>query len=142
MQVHKSGGEVRVFSRRLNDVTVAVPEVVEAVAALPARELILDGEVIALRADGTPHPFQVTMRRFGRKLDVDGLRGELPLSPFFFDLPVARRREPARRRRSASAPPPSPRCCRRRCAFERLVTADPPPPRSSFARRWRAATRA
>ncbi|HXT52030.1 MAG TPA: ATP-dependent DNA ligase [Thermoanaerobaculia bacterium] len=85
VQVHKSGSEVRVFSRRLNDVTVAVPEVVEAVSALPARELILDGEVIALRGDGTPHPFQVTMRRFGRKLDVDGLRGELPLSPFFFD---------------------------------------------------------
>ena len=86
VQVHKNGGEVRVFSRRLNEVTVAVPEVVEAVSALPARELILDGEVIALRPDGTPHPFQVTMRRFGRKLDVDGLRGELPLSPFFFDL--------------------------------------------------------
>jgi len=85
VQMHKAGSEVRVFSRRLNDVTVAVPEVVEAVAALPARELILDGEVIALRPDGTPHPFQVTMRRFGRKLDVDGLRGELPLSPFFFD---------------------------------------------------------
>ena len=85
VQVHKGGDEVRVFSRRLNEVTVAVPEVVEAVRALPARELILDGEVIALRADGTPHPFQVTMRRFGRKLDVDALRGELPLSPFFFD---------------------------------------------------------
>jgi DNA ligase-1 len=76
---------VRVFSRRLNEVTPAVPEVVEAALALPARELILDGEVIALRADGTPHPFQVTMRRFGRKLDVGGLRGELPLTPFFFD---------------------------------------------------------
>ncbi|HEV8631510.1 MAG TPA: ATP-dependent DNA ligase [Thermoanaerobaculia bacterium] len=85
VQVHKGDGEVRVYSRRLNEVTVAVPEVVEAVRALPARELILDGEVIALRADGTPHPFQVTMRRFGRKLEVEALRGELPLSPFFFD---------------------------------------------------------
>jgi DNA ligase-1 len=48
-------------------------------------DLILDGEVIALRSDGRPHPFQTTMRRFGRKLDDEALRGELPLSVFFFD---------------------------------------------------------
>ena len=65
IQVHKAGEQVAVYSRRLNDVTAAVPELVEAVRALPARELILDGEVIALRADGTPHPFQTTMSRFG-----------------------------------------------------------------------------
>src|SRR6185295_15656911 len=47
--------------------------------------LILDGEAIALRADRRPHPFQVTMRRFGRKLDDEALRRELPLSVFFFD---------------------------------------------------------
>jgi DNA ligase-1 len=86
VQVHRSGDDVRVFSRRLNEVTAAVPEVVEAARALPGREAILDGEVIALRADGSPHPFQVTMRRFGRRLDVETLRRELPLSPFFFDL--------------------------------------------------------
>jgi DNA ligase-1 len=86
IQVHKADQEVRVFSRLGNDVTVAVPEVVEAVRALPARRLLLDGEAIALRPDGAPHPFQVTMRRFGRKLDVARLRGELPLTPFFFDL--------------------------------------------------------
>jgi DNA ligase-1 len=86
IQVHKAADEVRVFSRHLREVTPAVPEVVAVVRTLPARELILDGEVIALRDDGTPHPFQTTMRRFGRKLDVDRLRGELPLSPFFFDL--------------------------------------------------------
>ena len=85
VQVHKSGDEVRVFTRRLNDVTAAVPEVVEAVRALPARELILDGEVLAVRSDGRPQPFQVTMRRFGRKLDVTEMRRRLPLAPFFFD---------------------------------------------------------
>jgi DNA ligase 1 len=85
VQVHKAGGDVRVFTRSLNDVTAAVPEVVEAVHSLPARELILDGETIALAANGAPQPFQVTMRRFGRKLDVDRLRGELPLAVFFFD---------------------------------------------------------
>ena len=84
IQVHKAGNEVRVFTRNLNDVTVRVPEVVSALQGIGA-DLILDGEVIALRADGRPHPFQVTMRRFGRKLDIDALRGELPLSVFFFD---------------------------------------------------------
>jgi DNA ligase-1 len=86
VQAHKSGDEVRVYSRLLNDVTLAVPEVVEAAARLPWRDAILDGEAIALGADHRPLPFQMTMRRFGRKLDVAGLRGELPLSPFFFDV--------------------------------------------------------
>ena len=66
IQVHKRGDEVRVFSRQLNDVTVAVPEVVAAARRLALREAILDGEAIALRPDGRPLPFQVTMRRFGR----------------------------------------------------------------------------
>ena len=85
VQVHKSGDEIRVFTRNLNDVTARVAEVVEAVKGAKADSLILDGEAIALREDGRPHPFQVTMRRFSRKLDVDAVRGELPLSVFFFD---------------------------------------------------------
>jgi DNA ligase-1 len=85
VQVHKDGGVVRVFSRALRDVTPAVPEVVEAVRRMPASSLVLDGEAIALRGDGAPEPFQVTMRRFGRKLDVAGLREGVPLSVLFFD---------------------------------------------------------
>jgi DNA ligase-1 len=85
IQVHKAGGDVRVFSRNLREVTAAVPEVVEIARALPAREIILDGEAIALRPDGRPQPFQITMRRFGRKLDVATLRQELPITPAFFD---------------------------------------------------------
>ena len=85
VQVHKSGNEVRVFTRSLNEVSTAVPEIVDAVRALPARELILDGETIAVAPGGGPLPFQVTMRRFGRKLDVEQLRAELPLAVFFFD---------------------------------------------------------
>jgi DNA ligase-1 len=105
IQVHKNGDQVAVYSRRLNDVTAAVPELVEVVRELPARELILDGEVIALRPDGTPHPFQITMSRFGRRLDIDRIRKEFPLTPFFFDLlyldggPLVD--EPARRRLTA-----------------------------------------
>src|SRR6478752_5345737 len=85
VQVHKAGGEVRIYTRALKDVTASAPEIVEALQALPAEELILDGEAIALAADGAPLPFQVTMRRFGRKLDVERMRAELPLAVYFFD---------------------------------------------------------
>jgi DNA ligase-1 len=86
IQVHRRDDRVAVFTRNLNDVTARVPEIVQAVQALPARELILDGEAIAVDPNGRPRPFQVTMRRFGRRLDVDELRAELPVSAFFFDL--------------------------------------------------------
>ncbi len=86
IQVHKQGDEVRVFSRLMNDVTVAVPEVVDAARKIEVKEVILDGEAIALTTDNRPLPFQTTMRRFGRKLDVETLQGELPLVPFFFDV--------------------------------------------------------
>lgn len=85
VQIHKQGDEVRIYTRTLNDVTAALPETVELARQIEAREIILDGEVIALRADGTPWPFQETMRRFGRKLDVASLQAELPLSTFIFD---------------------------------------------------------
>jgi DNA ligase-1 len=86
IQVHRLDDRVAVYTRNLNDVTARVPEVVEAVRALEARELILDGEVIALLPGGRPRSFQDTMRRFGRRLDIDLLRAELPLTAFFFDL--------------------------------------------------------
>lgn len=85
VQAHKRGEDVRLFTRRLNDVTPAVPEIVERVRALAAEEIILDGETLALRSDGSPQPFQITMRRFGRRLDVAAMREELPLTTFFFD---------------------------------------------------------
>ena len=85
IQVHKSGDEVRVYSRALREVTAVVPEVVALVQRCPVREAILDGEVIALQRDGTPFPFQETMRRFGRRSDAEELRDAMPLTPFFFD---------------------------------------------------------
>ena len=88
IQAHKVGDEVRVFSRNLRDVTIAVPEVVTVVRAMPARELVLDGEAIVLRADGTPQPFQITMRRFGRKLDVDRLKETLPITPISLGVSI------------------------------------------------------
>jgi DNA ligase-1 len=124
VQVHRDGDEVRVFSRALRDVTPAVPEVVEAVRALPARRLVLDGEALALRADGAPEPFQETMRRFGRRLDVDALRRELPLSVLFFDALHAEGEDlvakGARDRHAALAA-----AVPERLRVPRIVTADP-----------------
>src|SRR5262249_931030 len=71
--------------RTLNDVTAAVPEVVAAARTAASSAMILDGEAIALRTDGRPHPFQATMRRLGRKADDASLRDTLPVSVFFFD---------------------------------------------------------
>ena len=85
VQVHRSGDDVRVYTRSLNDVTGSVPEIVEVVRALPVREVVLDGEALAFRPNGIPHPFQVTMRRFGRRIDVAAQREALPLHVFFFD---------------------------------------------------------
>lgn len=86
VQVHRSGDDVRVYTRSLTDETDALPEVVEAVLALPVREIVLDGEAIALRPEGAPRPFQETMRRFGRKRDLAEARAAVPLSAFFFDV--------------------------------------------------------
>jgi DNA ligase-1 len=85
IQVHKLSDDVRIYTRSLNEVTAALPEIVDTVRALPARTLVLDGEAIAFDAAERPHPFQITMRRFGRKLKVESLRTELPIRAFFFD---------------------------------------------------------
>lgn len=86
VQIHRSGDEVTVYTRSLDDVTARLPEVVEATLALPVRELIADGEAIALRPDNSPQRFQVTASRFGRSVDVAKARAAQPLSVFFFDI--------------------------------------------------------
>jgi DNA ligase-1 len=86
VQVHKQGDDVRVFTRHLKDITRTLPDVVERVRGLPAESLILDGEALALKGDGSPEPFQTTRRRCGRKLELERMRESLPLTPFFFDV--------------------------------------------------------
>jgi DNA ligase 1 len=86
VQIHRAGDEVTVYTRSLDDVTARLPEVVEATLALPASELIADGEAIALRPDNRPQPFQVTGSRFGRSVDIAAARAAQPLSVFFFDI--------------------------------------------------------
>jgi DNA ligase-1 len=99
VQVHRDGDDVAIFTRTLDDVTARLPEVVAVARALPARALVLDGEAIALRADGRPEPFQVTASRFGTRS-----ARAVPLATLFFDVlhadgadlldaPLARRSE-------------------------------------------------
>jgi DNA ligase-1 len=82
IQAHLSDGTVRLFTRTLDDITARLPEVVAALGALPVRTAVLDGELIALREDGRPLPFQDTAARTA-SLDDGG--PSVPLSVFLFD---------------------------------------------------------
>jgi DNA ligase-1 len=86
VQIHRAGDTVRIYTRSLDDVTARLPEVVDAILALPVTALIADAEAIALRPDGRPHRFQVTASRFGRSVDIAAARTAQPLSVFVFDL--------------------------------------------------------
>ncbi len=79
VQVHRDGDEVTVLTRSLDDVTARLPEVVAAARALPAERVVLDGEALAVDADGRPRPFQETASRAAS-------RSGIPLTAWFFDL--------------------------------------------------------
>jgi DNA ligase-1 len=78
IQAHLDHGGVRLFTRTLDEITGRLPEVVATLAKLPVRTAVLDGELIALRADGRPLPFQDTASR-------TATQGGVPLSVFLFD---------------------------------------------------------
>jgi DNA ligase-1 len=87
IQIHKSGDVIRIFSRRLTDVTNSLPEVVQLVRnEVGVLEAILEGEVIALGEDGSPLPFQHLMRRFRRVHDVEAMVKQIPVELYLFDL--------------------------------------------------------
>jgi DNA ligase 1 len=90
IQVHRSGDEVAVFTRSLDDITSRLPDVVAAVRALPVREIVLDGEAMAMDDRGRPRPFQETSSRAAtrgarRGADTGAVAGP-SLVPYFFDL--------------------------------------------------------
>jgi DNA ligase-1 len=105
VQIHKQGDEVRIYSRRLENVTASLPEISRAVHKhVHARVAVLDGEAVALGQDGRPRAFQEILRRFRRKYNVEKLAAQIPLSLFLFDilylegrslleLPLSQRRE-------------------------------------------------
>lgn len=87
VQIHKSGARVRIFSRRLTDVTESLPEIVRSIRqGVRARDAILEGEVVALDRRGRPRPFQYLMQRFRREREVGQMVRELPLRLYLFDL--------------------------------------------------------
>ena len=87
VQIHKKGTEVRIFSRRLTDVTKSLPEISETVAKnVRARDVVLDGEVLAVDEEGRPFPFQVVMKRFGRTRDIEEAFRNTRLKLVLFDV--------------------------------------------------------
>jgi len=87
IQIHKSGPEVRVFSRRLTDVTDSLPEVIEQIRCeVKVNEAIFEGEVIAVGEDGSPMLFQHLMRRFRRVHEMDEMTKEIPVRLYLFDI--------------------------------------------------------
>lgn len=87
VQIHKRGAEVKIYSRHLSDVTASLPDVVEEISrGLEAHEAIVEGEAVAVDAQGRPLPFQHLMRRFRRVHDVAAMVREIPLQLHLFDL--------------------------------------------------------
>ena len=86
IQIHKQGGKVKIFSRRLSDVTESLPEIVEMVSRELSGEAIVEGEVIAIGKDGFPLPFQYLLQRFRREREVERISREIPLKLQLFDL--------------------------------------------------------
>ncbi|MGQ9478847.1 MAG: ATP-dependent DNA ligase [Thermoproteota archaeon] len=87
VQIHKKGSTVRIFSRRLTDVTGSIPDVVnEVLRNIHAEEAILDGEVIAVDSAGKPLPFQDLMRRFTKVRNVEEEMKRIPLKLYLFDV--------------------------------------------------------
>ncbi len=82
IQVHRRGDDVRIFTRSLDEISERLPDVVDAVRALPADGLILDGEAMTLAEDGRPRPFQETASRTSSTVSETGAA----VHPFFFDL--------------------------------------------------------
>ena len=86
IQIHKKDGKVRIFSRRLTDVTDSIPEIVDfAENHVKASEFLIEGEVVATGASGKPIPFQDLMRRFRRVHEIKDMADKIPLRLYLFD---------------------------------------------------------
>lgn len=86
VQIHKQGEKVAIYSRKLEDVTNSLPDIVELLKYIVPKEAILDGEVIAIGSNGKPRPFQDILKRFRRKFDVLEMAAQIPLSLKLFDV--------------------------------------------------------
>ena len=86
VQIHRLGNEVNIFTRRLENISNAVPEIVEYIRkSLPSKDFIVEGEIIVTR-DGKPISFQYILQRIRRKYDIERMREEVPLKLYLFDV--------------------------------------------------------
>nr|WP_321497881.1 ATP-dependent DNA ligase [uncultured Methanolobus sp.] len=87
VQIHKEGDNITLFSRRLENITESLPDIVEAVREnIDAESAILDGEAVAIDENGRPRAFQDILKRFRRKYDVQSTAREIPLILNLFDI--------------------------------------------------------
>ncbi len=86
VQIHRRGEDVNIFTRRLENISKAVPEIVEYIRkSLPSRDFIVEGEIIVTK-DGKPISFQYILQRVRRKYDIERMRNEVPLKLYLFDV--------------------------------------------------------
>lgn len=85
-QIHKHNGEVTLFTRRLENITKAIPEIVEAIEiAFPDSDFIAEGEIIATR-NGEPLSFQHILHRVRRKYNIEETMENIPVELYLYDL--------------------------------------------------------
>jgi DNA ligase-1 len=84
-QFHKKGNWARMYSRRLEDITAALPDVIGKLLSSTGHDVILDGEVIAIK-DNKPMPFQSVLRRFRRRHDIAEAQDAIEMVPVVFDI--------------------------------------------------------
>jgi DNA ligase-1 len=87
IQIHRKSGQIKIFSRRLSEVTESLPDIVDLIHYnIPIGDLILEGEILAIGENDRPLPFQDLMRRFTRVQNVGEMIEKIPLRLFLFDL--------------------------------------------------------
>ena len=89
IQIHKKGDEIKLFTRRLEDVTKQFPEIVESARRnINADSAIVEGEMVAIKSlkDRHPRPFQDLSRRIKRKYDIPEIMKKIPVEINLFDL--------------------------------------------------------
>lgn len=86
VQIHRKDDEINIFTRRLENISNAVPEIVEYIkkAILPS-DFIVEGEIIVTK-EGKPISFQYMLQRVRRKYDIERMREQVPLTIYLFDV--------------------------------------------------------
>ena len=86
VQIHRLGDDINIFTRRLENISNAVPEIVEYIKkSLPTCDFIVEGEIIVTK-DGKPISFQYILQRVRRKYDIEKMREKVPLKLYLFDV--------------------------------------------------------